>query len=57
MSEFSLHRARAAECQWKAKAALNEDDKQSWLAIADSWLQTAELREILERLERERAAA
>jgi hypothetical protein len=60
MPEFNVYRARVAEYQSKAKAALNEDDKQSWLALADSWLQTAELRQILERLKRDdpqRAAA
>jgi hypothetical protein len=53
MLEYNLDRARAAECEGKARTARNDDDKHSWLAFADSWLQTAELRQILERLEQE----
>jgi hypothetical protein len=53
MSEYNEYRVRAAEFQQKAKNASSEDDKHSWLALADSWLQTAELREILERQERQ----
>jgi hypothetical protein len=49
MYEYNEYRVRAAEFQQKARSARTEDDKQSWLALADSWLQTAELREILER--------
>jgi hypothetical protein len=41
--------ASAAECQQKAKGAKSEEDRQSWLAMADSWQETAKLREILER--------
>jgi hypothetical protein len=33
----------------KAKTAQTEDDKHSWLALAQSWLETAELQWILER--------
>ena len=44
MSAFDIYQARAAECQQKAKATQSEDEKQSWLALADSWLVTAELR-------------
>lgn len=32
------YRARAAECQRKAKAARNESDKRCWLDMADAWL-------------------
>jgi hypothetical protein len=49
MSKYDHYRTRAAECQQKAKSARNDDDKHSWLAMADSWLKTAELHEILER--------
>jgi hypothetical protein len=37
--------ARAAQCQQKAESARNEDDEQSWLALADSWRYTAELQQ------------
>jgi hypothetical protein len=40
---------RAARCQEKAKTAHSEDDKQSWLALAQSWLETAELEWLLQR--------
>lgn len=53
MYEYDELVARAAECQWKAKTARNEDDKHSWLALADSWLQTAELQQVLKRLEQD----
>jgi hypothetical protein len=49
MSKYDHYRARAAECQQKAKSARSDDDKHSWLAMADSWLKTAELHQILER--------
>jgi hypothetical protein len=42
-----------AECEQKAKSARNDDDGHSWLAMADSWRQTAELRQLLERQERD----
>ncbi len=44
MRSFGEYMAHVAECQEKAKSARNEEDKQSWLALADSWLQTAELK-------------
>jgi hypothetical protein len=47
MGKFNQYTARAAECQQKAESARNEDDKQSWLALADSWLHTAELKSSL----------
>lgn len=52
MYEYDEHVARAAECQQKAKSARVEDDKHSWLALADSWLQTAELWRVLAVQER-----
>jgi hypothetical protein len=41
--------ARVAECEQKAKTARNDGEKQSWLAMADSWRETAEHQEILKR--------
>jgi len=41
MYPFDIYQARAAECQQKAKVAQSEDEKQSWLALADSWLMTS----------------
>lgn len=49
MREFSHYVARVAECEQKAKTARSENDKQSWLAMADSWRSTAELGKVLER--------
>jgi len=46
---FDEHMARAAECQQKAKVARSDEDKLSWLTLADSWLKTAELQKILKR--------
>lgn len=46
---FDEHMARAAECQQKAKVARSDEDKLSWLTLADSWLKTAELQKILRR--------
>ncbi len=57
MFEFNHYRARAAECQQKAKTAGNEDDKHSWLAMADSWLQTAELHRVMDHHARVARAA
>jgi hypothetical protein len=45
MYPFDIYQARAAECQQRAKNAQTEDEKQSWLALADSWLTTAQLRQ------------
>jgi len=41
MYPFDIYQARAAECQQKAEVAQSEDEKQSWLALADSWLMTS----------------
>jgi hypothetical protein len=38
MWELDVYVARAAECQQKAKGAKNEEQKQSWLAMAGAWL-------------------
>jgi hypothetical protein len=45
MYEFDIFKARAAECEQRAKDCKNEDEKQSWLALADSWNTTAKLRQ------------
>jgi hypothetical protein len=45
MYEFDIFQARAAECQQRAKVAQTEDERHSWLALADSWLITAKLRQ------------
>ncbi len=55
MRSFSEYMAHVAECQQKAKSARNEEDRLSWLALADSWLQTAELKAKLSK-QREQAA-
>ena len=46
---FDEHIARAAECQQKAKVARTDEDKLSWLTLADSWLKTAQLQKLLKR--------
>lgn len=51
MSAYNHYRARAAEYQQRAENAPNEQDKYSWLALAESWLQTAALGELLEQQE------
>jgi hypothetical protein len=33
------YRRQAAECRRMAENAINPDDKQAWLGLADSWLQ------------------
>jgi hypothetical protein len=49
MHEYNEYLARVAECEQRAKDARNEGEKQSWLAMADSWRETAKLHEILKR--------
>jgi hypothetical protein len=49
MSKYGVARNIATQCQRKAEAVQNEDERQRWLALADSWLKTAELSEVLER--------
>jgi hypothetical protein len=46
MIEIDEDRARAAECLRMAKRAGNEDEEQSWLVLAESWLQSAQIRQI-----------
>jgi hypothetical protein len=45
MYEFDIFKARAVECEQRAKDCENDDEKQSWLALADSWHTTAKLRQ------------
>jgi hypothetical protein len=45
MYEFDMFSARAAACEQRATESQTEDEKQSWLAIADSWRVTAKLRQ------------
>jgi hypothetical protein len=51
MRDYDIARDIAAQCQRKAEAAYGEDDRHSWLALADSWLQTAELKQTVRGLE------
>ena len=46
---FNEYVAHVAQCEQRAKTARNEEDKHSWLAMAESWRKSAELRLILER--------
>jgi hypothetical protein len=43
MNEIKRERANAARCLRMAKSAQNPEDKQSWLALAESWLTTIQL--------------
>ncbi len=45
MSAFDIYMARVAECVQKSNVAHSDDEKQSWLALADSWLVTAQLQQ------------
>ena len=49
MREFDRYMAHVAECEQRAKGARSDDDRQSWLAMADSWRHTADLEKMLER--------
>ena len=49
MREYNEYLVRVAECEQRLKTARNESEKQSWLAMADSWRETAKLQEILQR--------
>lgn len=46
---FDEYMAHAAEFQQKAKVARSDEDKLSWLTLADSWLKTVELQKLLKR--------
>jgi hypothetical protein len=39
MSADHEYRRQAAECRRMAENAINPDDKNAWLRLADSWLQ------------------
>ena len=39
MSTDEEYRRQAEECRRMAENAINCDDKQAWLKLADSWLQ------------------
>jgi hypothetical protein len=45
MYAFDDFQARAAECRRRAKNAQTEDEKHSWLALAESWRVTGRLRQ------------
>jgi hypothetical protein len=60
MQKYNIARDCAAQCQRKAKTSRNEDDMHSWLALSDSWFQTAKLQQQLAEMEawdRHRAVA
>lgn len=44
MNEIKRQRANAARCLRMAKSAQDNEEKQSWLAMAESWLTTVQLR-------------
>jgi hypothetical protein len=44
MNEITSERDFAARCLRMAKSAQNTEEKQSWLALAESWLTSAQLR-------------
>ena len=46
---FDEYQARAAQCQQKAKVARDDEHRLSWLILADSWLKTAKLQDVLKR--------
>jgi hypothetical protein len=39
MNDDHEYRRQAAECRRMAENAINPDDKNAWLRLADSWLQ------------------
>jgi hypothetical protein len=45
MAKYNADRARAADCLQRARVALSDDERHSWLARAESWLVTARLYE------------
>jgi hypothetical protein len=49
MTEYNEYMARVAMCEQRAKDARNEPERQSWLVMADSWRETAKLKEALTR--------
>ena len=49
MRDHNEYMARVALCEQRAKDARTENEKQSWLVMADSWRETVKLQEILTR--------
>ena len=49
MREYNDYVARVAVCEQRAKDARTENEKQSWLVMADSWRETVKLQEALTR--------
>ena len=49
MRDHNEYMARVALCEQRAKGARTENEKQSWLVMADSWRETVKLQEILTR--------
>jgi hypothetical protein len=43
MREYNEYVARVAQREQRSKTARNEGEKQRWLAMADSWRETAKL--------------
>jgi hypothetical protein len=48
MREYNDYVARVIVCEQRAKNARTENEKQSWLVMADSWRETGKLQETLE---------
>jgi hypothetical protein len=48
MNEIKRQRANAARCLRMAKSVEDKEEKQSWLAMAESWLTTVQLRSTAE---------
>jgi hypothetical protein len=51
MTKVERGRRDAAKCLRMAKSAQNQDDKQSWLALAESWLTTVQLQSTSENFQ------
>ncbi len=49
MRDYNEYVARVAVCEQRAKDARTENEKQSWLVMADSWRETVKLQEMLTR--------
>jgi hypothetical protein len=61
MTDDDEARAEAAKCLRTAKITRNQDERQSWLALAESWLTTIQLQPAAEQkfqvTEKEKAKA
>jgi hypothetical protein len=51
MTQNERARRDAAKCLRMAKSAQNPEDKQSWLALAESWLTTVQLQSTSENFQ------